>query len=385
MTGFTFLRVRGIPIELHGSWVLLFAVIFQGVMGRFRSPEVDTLTLVAMATACSVGFFVSILLHELGHAFRALRAKWQVDRITLYGLGGIAWLRSDDPYVSPRAYFQVIAAGPLVTAVLILLFGATERAGEALGWPGPVVDVAGYLTLANAILLVFNLLPAFPLDGGQLLRAWLVRRSGDSEAAARTVARTGAVTGYLTLGAAAVLLASGMLDAGFAAAFAGGLIIFLVSRSSELAVAPVAPRADVEVVGDLLRRAPIVVPETSSVTDFLERAARTRGHSTHAFAVTRNGVLVGYTSLGLAHQIPAEERDRSAVIDATVRWEEAIQLDPNTPLEQALEQLQGDSDRGIVVEDGRVIGLLLRQTVAEALLEAADVKRGRSEVARLPW
>jgi len=143
VTSVTFLRIRGIPIEIHASWLLLFALIFQGVMGRFRSPEVDTLTLVAMAAACSLGYFVCLLLHELGHAFRALRAKWQVDRITLYGLGGIAWLRPGGPYVSPRAYFQVIAAGPLVTAVLVLLLGATERAGGALGWPGAVVDVVG--------------------------------------------------------------------------------------------------------------------------------------------------------------------------------------------------------------------------------------------------
>ena len=384
MTSVTFLRIRGIPIEIHASWLLLFALIFQGVMGRFRSPEVDTLTLVAMAAACSLGYFVCLLLHELGHAFRALRAKWQVDRITLYGLGGVAWLRPGGPYVSPRAYFQVIAAGPLVTAVLVLLLGATERAGGALGWPGAVVDVVGYLTLANAVLLGFNLLPAFPLDGGQMLRAWLVRRSGDSEATGRTVARTGAVTGYLTLGAAAVLLASGMLSAGFTAAFAGGLIIFLVSRFSGVA-APVAQRAHVAVVGDLIQKGPLVVPDASSVTDFLDRAARARGHSTHAFAVTRDGVLVGYTSLGLANQVPAQERDGSTVLDATVRWDEAVQLDPNTPLERALEQLQDVSERGIVVEDGRVTGLVSRQTVAEALLEAADAKRGRSEVARVPW
>jgi len=384
VTSVTFLRIRGIPIEIHASWLLLFALIFQGVMGRFRSPEVDTLTLVAMAAACSLGYFVCLLLHELGHAFRALRAKWQVDRITLYGLGGVAWLRPGGPYVSPRAYFQVIAAGPLVTAVLVLLLGATERAGGALGWPGAVVDVVGYLTLANAVLLGFNLLPAFPLDGGQMLRAWLVRRSGDSEATGRTVARTGAVTGYLTLGAAAVLLASGMLSAGFTAAFAGGLIIFLMSRFPAVA-GPVAQRAHVEVVGDLIQRGPLVVPDASSVTDFLDRAARARGHSTHAFAVTRDGVLVGYTSLGLANQVPAQERDGSTVLDATVRWDEAVQLDPNTPLERALEQLQDVSERGIVVEDGRVTGLVSRQTVAEALLEAADAKRGRSEVARVPW
>lgn len=385
MTGFTFLRVRGIPIQVHTSWVLLFGLIFQSGMDQFRSPEIDTLTLVAMATACSIGYFVSLLLHELGHAFRALRAKWQVDRITLYGLGGIAWLRSGGPYVSQRAYFQVIAAGPLVTAGLIVVFAASAWAGDGLAWPEPVVDVLGYLALANAVLLAFNLLPAFPLDGGQMLRAWLVRRSGDAEAAGRTVMRAGAVTGYATLGGAILLLVTGRLETGLTAAFAGGLIIFLVSRFSGALSAPLAQRAQIGVVGDLIHKGPVVVPEDSSVTDFLDRTARSRGHSTHAFAVTRNGVLAGYTSLGLASQIPAQERDRSPMSEAMVRWEEAVQLDPNTPLEQALEKLQETGRCGIVVEDGRVTGLVLRQTVAEALLEAADAERGRSEVAQLPW
>ncbi|MBA2419709.1 MAG: CBS domain-containing protein [Thermoleophilaceae bacterium] len=384
MRGFTFLRVRGIPIEIHASWLVLFLIIFQGVMGRFRGPEVALPTLVAMATACSLLFFISILLHELEHAFWALRARWQVERITLYGLGGLAWVRPGGPYFSLRTDFQVTAAGPVVTAVLILVFGATERAGEALGWPEPVVDVAGYLTLMNVGLLVFNLAPAFPLDGGQMLRAWLARRSGDSEAAGRTVLRTGAVTGYALVGGAIVLLVTGMLSAGFTAAFAGLLILFLVARYSTIA-SPTAQRSSIEVVGDLLQKSPVVVPAEGSVTDFLDRTARARGHSTRAFGVTRDGEVVGYMSLGLAHQIPAEERESSTVLGAMVRREEAIQLDPNTPLEQALEQLQDANDHGVVVEDGRVTAIVLRQAVAEALLEAADARRGRSELAGLQW
>ncbi len=162
------------------SWVLPLVLVFQGAMGRFARPELDTPTVLAMVAACTVLFFVSLLLHELGHALRALREKWQVDKITLFA-------------------------------------------------------------------------------------------------------------------------------------------------------------------------------------------------------------LVGYTSVGLAHQIPAQERDRSTVFDTMVRWEEAIQLDPNTPLDQALERLGDVGDRGIVVEDGRVTGIVSRQAVAEALLEASDARSGRSEQAEIPW
>ncbi len=384
MTGFTVFRVRGIPIEIHPSAVLLLAIVFQGVMGRFARPELETLTLLAMAAACALLFFVSILLHELGHSLWALHKRLEVDRITLYGLGGIAWVRSGGRHVSPWTDFQVIAAGPLVTVALILCFGATERAGEALGWSMPVLDVVGYLTWINIILLLFNLAPAFPLDGGQMLRAWLWHRSGDSEAATRTMLRAGAVTGYLAFGGAIVLLATGNLRAGFIFALAGAQILFLVSRFSRIAE-PGADRRRTAVVGDLVQRGPVVAPEGISVTEFLDRAARAPGHSTHAFGVTRDGELVGYMSLGLALHVPEAQRDGSTVADAMVRRDAAIQLDPDTPLEQALEQLPNVGDRGIVVDGDRVTGIVLRSAIAEALLEAADAGRGRSEFAEVPW
>lgn len=352
--------------------MISFGLVFQGVMGRLARPEVDTATLLGIAAACSVLFFVSILLHELGHALWALHLNWEVDKITLYALGGLAWVRSRGPYYSPRAYFQVIAAGPLVTVALVLLFGAAERAGEALAWPEPVLDVARYLTWVNLVLLLFNLAPAFPLDGGQMLRAWLWRRSGDAAAATISAVRAGALIGYLTLAAAIVLLATGNLGLGFAAAYAGGLILFLASRfpGATSAAAPARP----EVVGDLIRARPVPVSDDASVSDFIDSVGASGDHSTRALEVTRDGAPVGYISLGLAHEVPADERDRAPLLDVMVPRDGAVELDPNTPLEQALEQLT-DAGKAVVVEEGRVTGIVLRRAIAGALLDAAEAKR----------
>jgi CBS domain-containing protein len=186
----------------------------------------------------------------------------------------------------------VIAAGPLVTAALVVLFGATQQLGQALGWPRAVVDVAGLLTLLQVMLLLFDLAPAFPLDGGQMLRAWLWRRSGGAH-----------------------------------------------------------------------------------------RGARGR----RAFPVTREGELVGYTSIGLASQV-ARERNGATVSEAMVpRDQAAVQLDANTPLEEALEKVPDVADRAIVVEDGLVTGIVLRRAIAQALLETAEAKRERRELAGLGW
>jgi len=145
--------VRGIPVEAHSSWVLLFAAIVSFAVGHFGRPEIDTLTVMAMAISCAVLYFLSILLHELGHALWARHERWTVDKITLYGFGGLAWVWPSGPYASARGYFRVIAAGPLVTVALILLLGAAERVGEALGWPRSVVDVLGLLALVSVEVL----------------------------------------------------------------------------------------------------------------------------------------------------------------------------------------------------------------------------------------
>jgi len=386
MTGFRFLRIRGIPIEAHWSWVLLFLVLIQAVIGRLGRPEIDTLTMMGMAISGAALFFLSILLHELGHAFWALHERWKVNKITLYGLGGIAWLGPSGPHYSPRAYFRMVVAGPRVTVALILLFGVAARAGDALGWPTSVVEVLGLLALANTVVLLFNLVPALPLDGGQMLLAWLFRRSSDGgEAAKRTLTRTGAVSAYLALGGGAVLLVTGRLYAGYMVAIAGVEILLMSSFYYRgMALASARPRQRPKPgdrVGDLIRERDLSVPEDSSTNDFLDQVARARGLSTRAFAVMRDGELVGYTSIGLAHRAAEAQRDGS-VVDAMVRMDQAIQLDPNTSLETALEQLPNVTDSGIIVEDGRVTGIVSRQAVAEALLEAADTTRGAALAAQ---
>lgn len=361
--------------------MLLFGGIVLLVTDRLARPELDTVTLLGMAIVCAVLSFVSILLHELGHALWALREHWRVDRITLYGFGGIAWMGSG-PYASPRAYFRVIAAGPLVTVALIVLLGATEQIGDTLRWPRSVVDVVGLLTFLQVVILLFNLAPAFPLDGGQMLSAWLWRRSGDPAAAVRVVMRTGPLIACIAVAAGMLLLVSGTLFVGLIVAIAGMEILFLASIVARAAHPSQHPRA--EVVGDLIRERPLSFSAHSGVDDLFEQMASARGLGTRAFAVMREGKIVGYTSMGLARQV-AEERDGSTVAEAMVRRDHALRLDPNIRLEEALEQMPDATDRAIVVEDGGVTGIVLRRAIADALLEAAEARRQGAELRGGPW
>jgi Zn-dependent protease len=197
-------RVAGIEIGIHWSALLVVALIVwslsQGVFPH-TNPGLSDGAYLAMAAVAALGFFTSILLHELGHAIQAQRDGIVIDRITLWVFGGVALLR--DPLPSAGAELRTAAAGPAVSLVLGLMF-----------------VVAALLLRLNLSLLVFNLIPALPLDGGRILRALLWARRRDFVSATRTAAALGRGFGQL-------MIASGLLLVMFVGDYGGLWLIFL--------------------------------------------------------------------------------------------------------------------------------------------------------------
>ena len=150
------------------------------------SPQLSSHAHVAMAVAATVLFFASILLHELGHAVVARHEGLTIDGVTLWLFGGVA--RFTGTIASPGVEFRVAAAGPFVT---LLVGGAALLTAELEPLPDAVHEVVAWLGYINVTLLVFNLLPALPLDGGRMLRATVWRSDRDEERATRITATTG--------------------------------------------------------------------------------------------------------------------------------------------------------------------------------------------------
>jgi Zn-dependent protease len=173
-------RVMGIPVFLHFSWLIIFGLIVWTLStGYFpaQSPDLPASSYWAKGLVASVLFFVSILLHELGHAVVALRHGLRTRSITLFIFGGVAELEKDPK--DGRAEFWMAAAGPLVSLTLAVLFYTCAT----LSFVGPsAAAVAKYLALINLILALFNLVPAFPMDGGRLLRGALWGAMGKARA-----------------------------------------------------------------------------------------------------------------------------------------------------------------------------------------------------------
>jgi Zn-dependent protease len=186
-------RIAGIEIGANWSWLLIVALIVWSLAdGVFPSvnPGYSDGTYLAMAIVAALLFFVSLLLHELGHAIQAQRDGIEIDGITLWVFGGVARLRGQMP--SAGAELRVALAGPAVSLALGAFFLLVAL---ALPLPGTVDGVLFWLGQINLYLLVFNILPALPLDGGRVLHAVLWARRGDFASATRTAAASGAASG----------------------------------------------------------------------------------------------------------------------------------------------------------------------------------------------
>ena len=182
---FTLGRIAGIRVGVNWSWLVVFALIVwtlsQSIFPRMNEGLSDV-TYLTMAIVAALLFFISLLMHEYGHALVARREGMEIDGITLWLFGGVARFKGMFP--SAGAEFRIAIAGPLVSlalGVLFVLFAGLAPAPEA------VDGIAAWLGYINLSLLVFNLLPALPLDGGRVLRSalWAARKTSPGRRASR--------------------------------------------------------------------------------------------------------------------------------------------------------------------------------------------------------
>lgn len=363
-SSFTFLRVRGIAIGAHWSWLLVVALVVWSLgtsLFPTTYPGLDGGTYLVMAVVAAGLFFGSILLHELGHALRALAEGMRLEGITLWLFGGVARLGGLPS--SAGTEFRVAIAGPAVSVVLAALFGVLALVGDRLSWPGAAQGVVDYLARINAIVLAFNLVPALPLDGGRVLRAWLWHRQRSFTGATRSAARVGRLFGAMLVGIGLLGLFTGPGAGGIWLAFIGW---FLVQAAQSEAAAAMLQRALRNVrVRDVMRPEPVTVTPALTVAEFLEQAAGNLRFST--YPVVEQGQLRGVVSLRAAGQVPPRERRRMRVGDVMAPPDQVPVVDPERPLFEAIREFRSGPARAVVVEDGRLVGVLSASDVANAV------------------
>jgi len=379
--GLTLLRVRGIPVEAHWS-VAILIVSYAGLLARTsylgRYPELSSTTIAAMAIGSALLAPPCIVLHELGHVLQARRVGLSTDKIVLWAFGGVAGIGTPP---SPASSFRVIAAGPAVSALLALLLGALGWLEARMGWPDPVVGVTVLVAQFNAFSFAFNLLPAFPMDGGRILHAALWRLKGLAFAwtwAVRAgIAVAASVLAFgLVAPFAVVLVAPAGVNLGFAIMVTGAFMLWM-TLSSRTAMERSASSPRNLVVGDLVKPLEArreLAPE-ATIADFLEATTGWQGYGTSASAVVDDGRVVGVMSPGLAGQVPVEQRAETTIAEVALRAADAVVLEGHTPIEDAFRTLQDSSKRGIVRDGKRVTAIILASDLADVLLQIKDAER----------
>jgi Zn-dependent protease len=319
--------VAGIRIAVDWSWFFfLFIVIvwLSGFYGDILDDRGSTQAYL-LALASAVGFFGSILLHEMGHAFAARRNGIGIRTIRLWLFGGVAEM--DQESQTPGTEFKVAIAGPVVTlliAVVLCLIGVQAAGADSFrdalemrltaDTTGPITMVA-WLDAVNILVLGFNLLPAFPMDGGRIVRSIAWKITGKRSAATRFAAGLGRIFGFIFIGVGILWAINGNIFSGLWLAMIG----FLVNGSARAASrSTVSEKLEGVTVAEVMDTEPVAIPAEIDCARALEEYFLRFGWSWFP-VVDRNGVFLGMAVRDQVEGVPEVERDSTPVISLVER------------------------------------------------------------------
>jgi Zn-dependent protease len=379
--GITLFHIRGIRVGVDYSWFLfLFLIIFwmSGIYRDVLGPRESNITIYGFAVLTAFGFFASILLHELGHAFVAIRRGISISSITLWILGGLT--RMDRDSDSPGTEFKVAVAGPLVTLAIVLVclaigvaaVGAHEFTRAMLGHralssTGGLLVVVAWLGSINLFILVLNLIPAFPLDGGRIARAIAWKVTGDRNRGTRVAAGLGRVLSFVVIAFGLVTLLRGNLFDGLWLILIG----WFIGQAARGAILQTefAKRIEGITVADLMDSEPVAIPENVSVEDALDEYFL-RYRWPWFFVVDAAHRFRGFVERSAADAVPEPSRASARVAEVLDEGsDEELKVSFDAPIESLLanEAMRRLGALAAVDSDGRLRGVITAEQVGRAL------------------
>jgi Zn-dependent protease len=352
--GFRIARIggpRGFDVRLDITWFLGALLVGGQIWSVFKD---DTPRAVAFTALTVALFFTSIFVHELAHALTFRSQGIAVIDVTLWLMGGFT--RPAEEPKTPMAAFLSSAAGPAASAavgVALLLAGAALH-------PGVTHNLVRYYGRLNLWLALFNALPGFPLDGGHVLRAAVWRATHDRDLATIIAARVGQAVGILLIAAVVAPSLSFGLFSGNGLAVIG---IFIAATATAIAQDAQRTRR----LGRINARAAMSPPPPSIPADLAAGEAigtYLQGHDGEAFPVVAGDHVLGFASLATARALTPDRPMREAV-----GWgQHVLQVGPEDRLDDVIGRLrQADVPVALVVQDGRVIGVIEPKDLTRAL------------------
>lgn len=362
--GIQLFRLFGFNIRVDFSWLILAVLVAWSLakgLFPFYYKGLASNTYWWMGVAGALGLFVSIVFHEFWHSMVARKYGLPISGITLFIFGGVSEM-TEEPR-DAKTEFLMAVAGPVSSFFLGLIFYLIVLAQHGI-WPTPVRAVLIYLASINVLLGIFNLLPAFPLDGGRVLRSILWKIKGNLRWATRIASKIGGgfALGMIFLGIVSFI--SGNLI--------GGIWWFLIGlflrNASQMSYRQILIRRALEGehVDRFMKPDIVTVNPSTSLDDLLHNYVYR--HHFKMYPVVENGKLVGVVSLAQLKEIPRDEWARRTVGEIAERCTDGNTIDPRADAVKALERMgQNKNSRLMVVDRGNLVGILALKDMLDFL------------------
>jgi Zn-dependent protease len=357
-------RLFGIEIKLHFSWIFIFLLIAWSLAGSYlpqNYPGWSTNRYWVVGILGSISLFACVLVHELSHSLTAMSRGYRVSGITLFFLGGVSEI--DEEATGAGEEFWIAVVGPLASLALAAIFGLFLVLG--VGTNSPVGALVQYLAFINLVLALFNLIPAFPLDGGRVLKSLVWKATGSINTANAVASITGSILGFIFIGLG-ILIAfkTGSFISGLWLVFIGWFIQSTAS-SSRREQAVHHALSGRRVADTMDQDLPRVEPGTT-VQDLLDRFI-TREFQ-RAYLVYLGDSFQGLVSVSDVIKVSPPDRSTRYVAEIMTRASEVASISPSDPLEAALQLLATrDVNQLVVMENGVPLGLLTRRDVLRVM------------------
>lgn len=383
----TLFHIFGFPIKMNPTWFLLFGLIVfslgsqNGLFHQWlsepdslvyqwlRPQPVGTLTLWILAVIGALGLFVSLIAHELCHSLVARHTGMPVGGITLFIFGGVSEMEEEPPTAESEFFMAVV--GP-ISSVLIsfICLGILLLGHYQLAFPDTVNVIFLYLAIVNMLLAMFNSMPAFPLDGGRVVRSALWGLTGDLQRATSIAARIGSAFGL------------GMIILGIFLVFKGGLIggIWLIfigfflrqAASSSYQQIIMRQALGGETVRHFMSTRPVTVQPDLPLSEFVNDYVLPYHYALFP-VVDEDGKLIGTIGALAPGDVEQERWEDTSVGDVMNEETKDVEIRPGEKASDALQRLRGEQGkRLVVVEDEEPVGIVSLRD----LLEFIELKIG---------
>ena len=332
-------------------------------------PGLGAATYWTIGAVSALLLFISVLLHELSHSYIAKKNGLPIARITLFFFGGVSEM-SEEPK-DAGLEVRMALAGPLTSFAIAGVLGALWYVSRLVSAPVPIIAILGYNAVINVALGAFNLVPAFPLDGGRVLRGSLWGRSKNLLKATRNATRVSEALSLIMI-AAGLLLVVATADI-----FNGFWIIFLgwfIRSGAETSLKQTEMTEALHgiSVGDIMTRDLLTVSPDISVQKLVTDYFLIHPHG--GYPVVRNDKLEGVVTMSSVRSIPAEKREMETVAQAMVPYERIVTISPNASAAEALQKIAEKNIGRLLVTDGdKILGMITRGDLMKTIRTRQDL------------